>query len=53
MNLIGELDAATSGVEVFRKLGEYMAAPEEKGIDKAPRRWVTVRGKVRAATMPS
>ena len=34
MNLIGELEAATSGAEVFRKLDEYMAAPEEKGIDK-------------------
>ena len=34
LNLLGELEAATGGSEVFRKLAEYMAAPDEKGIDK-------------------
>ncbi len=34
LNLLGELEAATGGAEVFRKLAEYMAAPDEKGIDK-------------------
>jgi len=34
VSLLSELEAATGGVEVFRELGEYLAAPGENGMDK-------------------
>lgn len=34
MKLLGELEAETDSIDLFRSLGEMLAAPDEKGIDK-------------------
>ena len=34
MSLLSELEGVTHGAELFEKLGELMAAPDENGIDK-------------------
>lgn len=34
LSLLGELEAETGDLETFRSLGEMMAKPDEKGVDK-------------------
>lgn len=34
MKLLGELEAETDNIDLFRSLGEMLAAPDEKGVDK-------------------
>lgn len=34
MSLIDELEATTDNMDLFRRLGEMMASPDDKGVDK-------------------